>query len=207
MQINSLNYFRGVAILLIVAGHSYAFWHIDTVGEKILANLIKGGSALFVFISGFLFHHLNARQFDHARFISQKIKYVLGPYLILSLAGLLLFTAQPGTSDGNQALAASWAAGWAEYLALAARRLWTGELFRGYWYVTFIRIIFFLAPLCVWQTTLPRRTQLAIFRKFSGVGAAGKAAHGQFFTRAFGDLFFAGLPGRHYVFGRASAAV
>ncbi len=180
MRINSLHYFRAIAILLIVAGHSYAFWYVDTLGEKILANLITGGSALFVFISGFLFHHLNARQFAYARFIGQKIKYVLVPYLILSVAGLLLFTAYPGTDPSSPALAASWVAGWTEYLALAARHLWTGELFTAYWYVPFIMIIFFLAPLFVWQTTLSRGTQLAIFVSFLGLALLARRPTGNF---------------------------
>jgi len=53
MRLVSFDYFRGVAILFIVAGHSYGPWGINTLPEKILSNLITGGTALFVFISGF----------------------------------------------------------------------------------------------------------------------------------------------------------
>ncbi len=55
MRINYFDYFRGIAILLIVAGHCLAPWYINTMPEMVIANLIKGGTALFVFISGFFF--------------------------------------------------------------------------------------------------------------------------------------------------------
>jgi len=42
------------------------------------------GTALFVFISGFLFHHIFYSRFNYRAFISRKIKDVLVPYLVLS---------------------------------------------------------------------------------------------------------------------------
>jgi len=53
MRLNSFDYFRAIAILIIVTGHSYQPWVIDTFPEKIVGNLITGGTSLFVFISGF----------------------------------------------------------------------------------------------------------------------------------------------------------
>jgi len=58
-MIKSIEYFRAIAIILIVAGHlllagiesSYLF-------ELAIQNIIFGGTTLFVFISGFLFHHV-----------------------------------------------------------------------------------------------------------------------------------------------------
>jgi peptidoglycan/LPS O-acetylase OafA/YrhL len=62
MFLNSFNYFRAIAILLIVAGHSYEIAGINIYNlnffEKLAVNLISGGTTLFVFISGFLFPFL-----------------------------------------------------------------------------------------------------------------------------------------------------
>jgi peptidoglycan/LPS O-acetylase OafA/YrhL len=55
MRLNYFDYFRAIAIIIIVAGHSFSLWVIDTLPEKVLANIITGGTSLFVFISGFFF--------------------------------------------------------------------------------------------------------------------------------------------------------
>ena len=49
-------YMRGIAIIFIVLGHS-----IYNSGEGfplLLENLLRGGTALFVFISGYFFHRI-----------------------------------------------------------------------------------------------------------------------------------------------------
>lgn len=47
------DYFRALAILLIILGHCYNSWPRSHIWEATLVNLISGGTALFVFISGF----------------------------------------------------------------------------------------------------------------------------------------------------------
>jgi len=70
-HLQSLVYFRGIAIVLIVAGHCYSIsgWHIGTTGDRFLANLISGSTTLFVFISGFLFHHVFYPKFQYGKFM------------------------------------------------------------------------------------------------------------------------------------------
>ena len=66
MYLNFINYFRGFAILLIVMGHLFEITKVfdynnpqlNSLFTKICFPLITGGTALFVFISGFLFHHI-----------------------------------------------------------------------------------------------------------------------------------------------------
>lgn len=55
MRLNYFDYFRAIAIVLIVAVHCITPWYINTLPEMVVGNLIAGGSALFVFISGFFF--------------------------------------------------------------------------------------------------------------------------------------------------------
>jgi len=73
MHLRSFEYFRAVAIVLIVIGHTYDIsgWQIDSFGDRVLANLISGGTSLFVFISGFLFHHV-----FYPKFVYRKLMVV-----------------------------------------------------------------------------------------------------------------------------------
>ncbi|MGS0727939.1 acyltransferase family protein, partial [Shewanella sp. 0m-11] len=58
--LNSINHFRGIAIIFIVMAHCYrpAGWQIETFADKAWFNLMMNGTVFFVFISGFLFHHV-----------------------------------------------------------------------------------------------------------------------------------------------------
>lgn len=71
-------------------GHLYDFGLQDTgrIGE-IIKNIITGNTALFVFISGFMFHHVFYKKFSYRKFVISKVKNVFLPYLFLS--SLILF--------------------------------------------------------------------------------------------------------------------
>ena len=91
---------------------------MSTVTEKWVANLVVGGTSLFVFISGFLFHHLHASRFDYRRFLTNKVQKVVVPYLALATP-LILYRV---LIEGSQAENAS-----------VARYLLTGKILTGYW--------------------------------------------------------------------------
>ena len=93
MFLKSFEYFRGISILFIVAGHCFQLgnWEINNVFEKFIANIIAGGSSLFVFISGFLFHYVFFKKYKYVRFIFKKIRNVLIPYLVLSVLPIVYF--------------------------------------------------------------------------------------------------------------------
>lgn len=149
MYLNSFNYFRGIAIVFIVAGHCLYMsgWAIDSSFEKWVANLVLGGTFFFVFISGFLFHHIYASRFQYGKFIKTKIKNVLLPYLILSGPYVFysvlikhsgpfaeyIFTPDPGIYHA--------------YIKPIMLYLWTGRILTAYWYIPFIMVVFFLSPL------------------------------------------------------------
>jgi surface polysaccharide O-acyltransferase-like enzyme len=85
--------FRGISIVFIVFSHCY-FFSICNFGNnenffaKMFKNMISGGSAFFVFISGFLFlsiYKSNERYFD---FLLKKIRFVYLPFLFFILFDL-----------------------------------------------------------------------------------------------------------------------
>ena len=148
MHLRSFEYFRAVAIVLIVVGHSYgvAGWWIDSFGERVLANLVSGGTSLFVFISGFLFHHVFYPKFVYRKFLEKKIRNVYIPYLILSALPIVLalilkepfpeFYFGPGDSFYDRILRPIFL------------YYWYGGVM-VYWYIPFIMAMFIISPVFI----------------------------------------------------------
>lgn len=84
--LNYINVFRGLAILLIIMGHTMQFG--DGLVQKINNEIVCGGTALFIFISGFLFQHLSGK-FEYKNYLSKKWTNVILPYFVTSIPGLL----------------------------------------------------------------------------------------------------------------------
>ncbi len=160
MRLNYFDYFRAIAILLIVASHSYDAWHIDTIPEKIIANLISGGTGLFVFISGFFFHHIFLPKFRYREFLIKKTKNVLLPYIILSSIGFLVIVIRLGRP--HPALAGDLSS-FGSSLTWYLKFLWTGRILTAYWYIPFIMIIFGLSPIFIKYINASRKMQIFIF--------------------------------------------
>lgn len=149
MRLVAFDYFRGVAILFIVAGHSFGPWTIDRFGEKVLANLITGGTALFVFISGFFFHYIFYEKFYYKEFLEKKAKNVFLPYSILSIIGIVYYMYSLDPLPYADDLGIDKHGSWIKYFEIGAIYLWTGRIATAYWYVPFILIIFTLSPLFI----------------------------------------------------------
>lgn len=161
MHLRSFEYFRAVAIVLIVAGHSYgiAGWRIDTFGERVLANLISGGTSLFVFISGFLFHHVFYPKFVYRKFLEKKFKNVYIPYLILSVLPIILalvikapfpeFYFGPDDTFYDRILRPIFL------------YYWYGGVM-VYWYIPFIMAMFLLSPVFIWFIKIDTRKKIYI---------------------------------------------
>ena len=145
MYLISFEYFRAIAIVLIVAGHCYGIsgWNIDSFPERVLANIITGGTSLFVFISGVLFHHVFAVNFNYRKFMKKKAKNVLFPYLFLCIfaiaQALIIHGPFPEFYFGREPTFM------AQVIQPALLYLLTGGVF-VYWYIPFIMCIFLLSP-------------------------------------------------------------
>lgn len=160
MRLNEFDYFRAIAILIIVAGHSFSPWVIDTLPEQIFLNLISGGTSLFVFISGFFFHHVFFKNFNYLSFLNNKVKNVFIPYLILSTIAFIIIVVirnKPHPQLARDAV------GIIDYTVYFIQYLWTGRVFTGYWYITFIMIIFIISPLFIKFIELSKSKQISIF--------------------------------------------
>lgn len=162
MFLNSIHYFRGIAIVFIVFGHCFilANFAVDTIFAKIFYNLIFGGTSYFVFISGYLFEHLFSKKFEFRNFFPKKLKFVLLPYLIMSLLPILYFV----FLDGNpKEYFIPTGEGWFfEYFIPFVKYYFTGFGLIAYWYIPFIMVIFLMSPLFIYFMNLKTSIQVTI---------------------------------------------
>ncbi len=172
MFLVSLNYFRAIAIVFIVAGHSYKLVGIthDSLFQNIILNLITGGTTLFVFISGFLFHHIFSLATITKPSKKNKIKNVLIPYLVLSMPIIYWITLKgdgwwgpyfnpnsTGVSD--------------HYVIPTVQYLLSGSHMVAYWYIPFIIVTFSMPPIHRWFDQQNTLIQLAIIIFYLAISA------------------------------------
>lgn len=163
----AIDSFRGVAILIIIiAGHviGLAGLNSDAFPDKVAVNLFKGGTALFVFISGFLFHYLLTKGFSYRCYLFQKAEYVLLPYLIMSAIPVTLSVIrrqQWSPREGTPTLAHGIDL-CLQFVGRTIELLSTGIILDGYWYVPFILTMFLFAPAFLRYAQLLAPTRLSI---------------------------------------------
>lgn len=165
MRLNQFDYFRAIAILIIVAGHTiYDVITVDTFYEKVLVNLIYGGTALFVFISGFFFHHVFYKKFNYKDFILKKIQNVVSPYIVMTTVAMVLYLI-PQLHLHNWVAKEVAKASTSVYqtISLYFEYLLFGGISAQFWYIPFIIIIFLLSPIFIGFIKLPRLLQWLTF--------------------------------------------
>ncbi|NIY78246.1 acyltransferase [Celeribacter sp. HF31] len=155
MILNSFQYLRGIAILIIVIAHMVprVYPRSFSVEESAAYNLFQGGTTPFVFLSGFILIHVFLPRFASGRlsygaFMRDKIENIWLPYLILALPFLLLTASQNNlvTSYLGHAF------GTGDFVQNTKDTLWllyTGRHVFAHWYVTFAIFLFALTPLYV----------------------------------------------------------
>lgn len=145
MFINSINHYRAIAIIFIVAGHTFEIsdLKLDSFFENVIGNLINGGTINFVFISGFLFHSIFYKRFKYSQFLKSKMKRILLPYLFLSIVPIIirLYLIPDFWSDVNSDGVNFW-----EYIISALKYLITGSHLIAYWYIPFVILLFLMSP-------------------------------------------------------------
>lgn len=173
MFVNSFNHFRAIAITFIVAGHCLFVAGIpdgepNTFIEAIFINIIAGGTSLFVFISGFLFHLVFYKKYTFSKFLTGKLKNILIPYLLLGILPVLFFVVKV---DGHYfGYFLPQGAGWFEQYGVPAFKYYaTGRFLLAYWYIPFIIVTFSMSPLHVLFIQKNRRIQLALILVLSVV--------------------------------------
>lgn len=77
---------RAIAIIFVVLSHlSVTTPDGGTFLSDLSYFLINNGTLFFVFISGFLFWHLESRDFQYRIYFQRKLKYLLLPYFFLAV--------------------------------------------------------------------------------------------------------------------------
>lgn len=148
-----IEYFRAVAILLIICGHTYAVSWTHFVDEdpqtrvtwlNIIPALITGGTAYFVFISGFLYRQVFHGRTSYGEFMRKKALYVGLPYLILAtpLALAEMMVGHFSVTVVKDGIAYSHSP-FVDFIVLFS----TGRMVTAYWYIPFIFLVFLASPL------------------------------------------------------------
>lgn len=152
VRLSYLHSFRAIALLLVVGGHcAYQFsWPAVSVTRDALVDALEDASVLFVFVSGFLFHHL-MRDFRYGALMESKFKTLVIPYLIVSIPAVAhaVFLDKPE-------LHYPWLGGmprWEQALWFYAK----GGAHVAYplWYIPMIMGIWILSPALAWLKGRP----------------------------------------------------
>ncbi len=166
-HVDYIEYFRAVAIVLIVAGHamdlSWAHLQGGPIAGKealgIVSALIDGGTFYFVFISGFLYRLVFHGRVKYADFMRKKAVNIGLPYLIL---GIPLAFYQMFASGFHATLYKHDAVLGTNYFVDVVTQLATGEMMTAYWYIPFIFLVFAASPLFDRFIELSRSRQIVI---------------------------------------------
>jgi probable poly-beta-1,6-N-acetyl-D-glucosamine export protein len=144
-----IHFLRGVAIVYVVAVHARGFesyWQsspdvfrfLDVFSDPSEGN----GTTMFLFIGGFLFQHLTHNHFHFGKYLTQKFKNLILPYLIISipLIWLRLHTPfeTPALPDDFSERSA---------IHKIGHLLLTGSHLPPFWFISTIILFYFTAPL------------------------------------------------------------
>jgi len=167
MRYIEFDYFRAFAILLIIAGHVFIYIDINTYFEYFIINLLAGGTALFVFISGFFFQKIFYARFNYKKFMWKKINNVFFPYLILVSLAILWGWSTYGTPFGySEVFGFGPDPSFIEKISLISLYYATGKPMLAYWYIPFIMVIFAASPLFISFVKKSLRLKICIFFLF-----------------------------------------
>lgn len=154
-RVVEFDYLRGLAIALIVLGHS--IFLAQPVFPALLENLLRGGTGLFVFISGFFFHRIFYNRFDYTQFIVKKASALLIPFIAISLFALAL-RMLGWWQDGL---------GWQQNFLNLWYTLRNGYVLYPHWYIPFILLTFLCSPLHFFFIRTRLSAQILVLAIFS----------------------------------------
>lgn len=151
--LQSIENYRGFAIICIVAVHCFHYgMNTDSGAWLAFQNFFYGSTALFVFISGYMFHHVfYSRKRKVIDFYTSKFKAVIIPYLVLgTLATSLLYVTGTGFYESNVQIDPRMFFDSEDTTLLTTLKyILTGRMLTAYWYIPFAFLLFLMAPLHV----------------------------------------------------------
>ncbi len=166
--LHHINYFRGLAIIFIVTCHCYDvgfsnFSQNTTIFARVIRNLLSGGTTFFVFISGYLFHHIYYKNFRLITFLIKKLKYVFIPFLLISSADIFYYLLRyiiGIISSSNKS--EMYLAKLKSYPYINNYLYGHGEMSIALWYIPFIVMLFALSPIYLRFIKIKCKSQLLI---------------------------------------------
>lgn len=144
-----IHFLRGVAIIYVLAVHARGFasyWQSSPDVYHFLDSFMDpsegNGTTMFLFIGGFLFQHLTHRSFHFGKYLKQKFKVLIMPYLIISipLIWLRLTTDFQSASLPDDFHDRS-------VIHQVGHFLLTGSHLPPFWFISTIILFYFTAPL------------------------------------------------------------
>lgn len=163
MYLGSITNLRAIAIVLIVGAHCYGIADYAPTDflSRLLFNLTSGGTIVFVFISGFLFHHVFFLKNRINIFFKLRASRLLIPYLILSVAPILYriyfepdFWSDYISPEKSGALY--------DYIFPYLLFLVSGDHLVAYWYIPFAITLFLCYPFHTAFIRMKRGPQLLL---------------------------------------------
>lgn len=132
----SIENFRAIAILFVMFSHLTSYRYAGDVGNAIFF-LFGGGTIWFIFISGYLFSHIEFGKYDFVSYMKKKIPYVVVPYLVFSALAIAA-----GISYAHPQLLglSNWAyAGWSLLVG--------GAVIYPLWFIPMMILFYLASPL------------------------------------------------------------
>ncbi|WOG27221.1 acyltransferase [Endozoicomonas sp. 8E] len=171
MTLNSFTYYRALAIFFIVAAHSYELARVssDSMFNSFFMNIISGGTALFVFISGFLFHHVFYPKYNFEKFIKGKLRNLFIPYFLLGILPIAYHVYTQNSHWGGYFFSGEQSF-YERFILPIIKYYFTGRFLVAYWYIVFAMILFLLSPLHVVYIKQKKFLQLVILGVFLIIG-------------------------------------
>ncbi|MES2662336.1 MAG: acyltransferase [Pseudomonadota bacterium] len=156
--LNNIHSLRALAIFLIVSGHTLGeFPWRDLEPLMWMLDILENGTIIFVFVAGYLFHHLHHR-FQFKIYIQKKCTSVILPYLIVSLPAIFL-----ATKNNHAEQIYSQLAGHSLFYQYAWFYIKGGaHLNYALWFIPMIAIFYLAAPLFMHFIKCPRYYYLII---------------------------------------------
>lgn len=132
----SVENLRGLAILFVVLSHITSLRAVGPAGQY-LSFVFQDATAWFVFISGYLFNHVEQARFNYRDYLRKKAKFVILPYLVLSVPAIIV-----GIAFNRHVIMG---------LSPEAYSLWSlvvgGAVIVPMWFIPMIALFFLASPL------------------------------------------------------------
>ncbi|MGB3182180.1 MAG: acyltransferase [Cyclobacteriaceae bacterium] len=146
-----IHYLRGLAILLIAGFHCRtSFEWSSEIEQRMWYALLTSSTIIFVFIGGLLFQHLNHRRFNYQKYLGKKLKFVILPYILMSIPALI----NQVYFDDFKPWLPAWMEGSSDF-SMVLYMIVTGKHLGPFWFIPMVSMLYIVAPVLLWLDKQP----------------------------------------------------